>query len=193
MSQRVVLKNVRLSFPKLFKAEKYKGKEDSTPRYDAAFLVVKGSDIDKAIWAAIKEECKINYGAKADTKLAALRGDTNKFCYQDGDNTEREEYEGNMILASHRNEDQGPPKVVDKDKSPLTPASGKPYAGCYVNASVDIWVQKGDYPGVRCTLIAVQFCGDGDAFAGAPATDEDFEDLSDPDEDEDDDMGGLVG
>ena len=192
MSQRVVLKNVRLSFPKLFEATQFQQGQGKA-RYDASFLVVPGSDNDKAILAAIREECKTAFGAKADAKLKALQNDSGKFCYQDGNTKEYEGYEDHFFLSSHRNEEQGPPKVVDKDKTPLTPADGKPYAGCYVNASVDIWAQSGQYPGIRCTLIAVQFCADGDAFAGAPATDEDFEDLSDPDEDGDDDMGDLVG
>lgn len=41
-----------------------------------------------------------------------------------------------------------------------------PYSGCYVNASVEFWAQDGENPGIRCSLRAVQFLRDGDAFAG---------------------------
>lgn len=41
-----------------------------------------------------------------------------------------------------------------------------PYSGCYVNASVEFWAQDGDNSGIRCSLRAVQFLKDGDAFAG---------------------------
>lgn len=41
-----------------------------------------------------------------------------------------------------------------------------PYSGCYVNGSVEFWAQDGDNSGIRCSLRAVQFWRDGDAFAG---------------------------
>jgi hypothetical protein len=80
------------------------------------------------------------------------------------------------------------PLVVDKDKSPLSEASGRPYAGCYVNASLDIWAQDNSYgKRVNATLRGVQFFRDGDAFAGgAPASEDEFDDLSDTGGDADD-------
>jgi len=51
-----------------------------------------------------------------------------------------------------------------------------------VNTKVEIYVQTGEYTGIRCTPLVVQFAGDGDAFAGRPVSEkdaEDFDDLSD--------------
>lgn len=175
---RVVLKNVRLSFPVLFTPEQFDGAGKA--RYSASFLVVPGSDNDKAVRAAIKEEATKTWGAKADTHLKAFENNSGKFCYQDGNLKEYDGYQDHFCLASHRGEDAGPPKVVDKDKSDLPEKSGKPYAGCYVNAVVDVWAQTGQYPGIRSTLVAVQFAADGDAFAGAPASADDLEDISTP-------------
>jgi hypothetical protein len=53
-----------------------------------------------------------------------------------------------------------------------------PYSGCYVNASVEFWAQDGDNAGIRCSLRAVQFLRDGDAFAGgSKVTADELDDL----------------
>jgi hypothetical protein len=176
---KVILKKVRLSFPVLWEPEQFEQGQGKA-RYSAVFLVEPGSANDKAIRSAIATEAKATWGeAKAKAQLANLAPQTGKFCYQDGElkSDKYAGYEGNWALSAHRNADQGAPAVVDRDRSPLSPESGKPYSGCYVNASVDVWVQKGQYTGVRCTLIGIQFCEDGEAFAGAPATADDFEAL----------------
>lgn len=56
-----------------------------------------------------------------------------------------------------------------------------PYAGCYVNAKLQIWPQaKGATQGMRCTLKGVQFFRDGDRFSGVSNVDNlEFDDLSD--------------
>jgi hypothetical protein len=51
----------------------------------------------------------------------------------------------------------------------LNAASGRPYGGCYVNASVRLWVQDNAFgKRVNCALAAVQFAGEGKAFGDAP-------------------------
>lgn len=187
---KVKLKNVRLSYPHLFTSAQFQGDERSSPRYGATFLVKKGSADDKAIRAAIKEIAVEKLKNKAEVTLRSWENSTQKMCYTDGDLKDGDQYEGMMVLAAHRGESQGAPVVVDRDPTiRLTEKDGKPYAGCYVNATVDLWVQTGTYTGIRATLIAVQFAADGAAFAGAPAVvaDDDFEDLSDPDENSEDD------
>ena len=72
------------------------------------------------------------------------------------------------------------PLVINNDKSPLTEQDGKPYAGCYVNASIELWAQDNNYgKRVNASLRGVQFLRDGDAFAGGGAASEDeFDDIS---------------
>lgn len=171
----IILKNVRLAFPDLFEAASF---DEGAARYGANFLVEPDSENDRLIRATIGDAVKEALGVKAQVFLKQVEGQNGKFCYRDGDAKTYDGFEGNWYIAAHRNEDQGPPAVVDKDKTPLTQKSGKVYAGCYVNAKVDIWVQQGKYPGVRASLLAVQFAADGDAFAGAPANAEGFDDLS---------------
>ena len=87
-----------------------------------------------------------------------------------------------MSVSGNRGVDKGPILVLDKDaRTVITSDSGKLYAGCYVNATIDIWAQSGEFgPAIRCTPIGVQFVRTGDAFTGAPpATTDDFEDLTD--------------
>ncbi len=80
------------------------------------------------------------------------------------------------------------PGVFDKDRTELTQKDGRPYAGCYVNAALDIWAQDNQFgKRINATLKGVQFAADGDAFVGsAPATAEDFDDISDTGEGADD-------
>lgn len=72
------------------------------------------------------------------------------------------------------------PLVVDVNKAPLTAEDGKPYAGCYVNASIELWTQDNNYgKRVNATLRGVQFYKDGESFAGGGvASDDDFDDLT---------------
>jgi hypothetical protein len=185
---KIKIKNARLSYPHLFNPASFVGDDDdSRKRFGANLLIEVGSADDKAIQKVIKELAVEKLGKKADAQLKAWRGNNAKYCYTDGETKDPEQFEGMMILSANRGEDQGPPVVVDRDPTVrLTSKDGKPYSGCYVNATVDIWIQSSKYSGIRCTLIAVQFSKDGEAFGGAPARvdDDDFEDLSDTGEDE---------
>lgn len=71
------------------------------------------------------------------------------------------------------------PLVIDRDRSPLTQADGRPYSGCIVNVIVEFWAQDNKWGrAVRATLKGVQFVRDGDAFGGgAPASVDEFADL----------------
>jgi len=171
----VMLKNVRLSFPDLFKAVEFQ-KGDGKPRYNATFLIEKGSENDKLVRQAIDDAAKETYGAKAAAMVKQFDGNPNKFAYLDGDKKEYDGYAGMMYLSCHS---KTRPTVLDKDKTPLTEQDGKPYAGCYVNALVDVYAQQGEFTGIRAAVKGVQFVKDGDAFGGgAPASPDAFEDLS---------------
>lgn len=172
----LALKGVRLSFPDLFEAVQYENKGPF--RYNATYLVVPGSDNDKAIEAEIIRATNEKLGAKAAQFLLGVRNNSNKFCYLDGNTKSYDGYAGMKYLSAHRKQEAGRPLIIDGKKQPLTAADGKPYAGCYVNATVEIYVQEGQNSGVRCGLLGVQFLRDGDAFSGgAQARPEDFEEI----------------
>jgi hypothetical protein len=162
------LNNVRLSFPALFIAEAFK--PGDPPRFRASFLIEKGSDTDKeiraAMLAAVKESKAWKGVPNAEKALAAITANPNKCCYQDGDTKEYDGYEGMMALTANT---KTRPLVIDADKSILVEADGKPYAGCYVNASIEFFGYDNTGKGISAQLRGVQFLRDGDAFAGGGA------------------------
>ena len=150
---KIKAKNVRLSFPSLFKTA-YFG-DDDTGKYEATFVFdkVEHAEIIKSIQSQItklmKEELK--------TKL----GD-DKICLKDGDEIGRPEFEGKMTLKASTKKR---PIVIDRDKTPLAEADNKPYAGCYVNMIGSLWPQNNKFgKRVNAQLDGVQFYADGEPF-----------------------------
>lgn len=172
----VKLENVRLSFPDLFEAKPYK--PGDKPMHSATFLIPKGSALDKKIEKAILDTVKVKFGEKnAEKLIESIRNNPNKFCYQDGDTKPYDGYEGHMAL---RAKVEKRPVVIDRDKTPLTAADGKPYAGCYVNAFVEFFGYTNSGKGVSAGLGGVQFYADGDSFGGGTrVSEDDFDDLGD--------------
>lgn len=172
---KVLLKNVRLAFPALYEAKTVNG--EGEPAFSAAFLLDPKDPQVKAIEDAITAVGKEKWGAKADAVLKQMRA-ADKTCLHNGDT--KADYAGfaGMMFVSARSKTR--PLVLDADKSPLTAQDGKPYAGCYVNASIDLWPQDNSYgKRVNAQLRGVQFVRDGDAFAGGGAASEDeFDDVS---------------
>jgi hypothetical protein len=167
MSGKIKLQNVRLSFPSLFRKAEFQGEQT---KFEATFMLHKERDADKikeikkAIDAAIKENLK---GAKIPA---------DKICLKDGDESGRDEYEGHYTIKAANNKR---PKVIDRDKTPLTEDDDKPYSGCYVNAVIDLWTQNNSYGRrVNANLLGVQFYKDGEPFeSGSVADDDDFEEF----------------
>ena len=196
---KVTLRNVRTSFLRVWEAKPYE--EGSHPRYSANILIEPGSDNDKAIRAAITATARENWGEKSKAILGAIAGDSGKFCYQDGnrkgpngDMKETDGYEGMWWIASNRNQKDGAPALVGRGgpDDHLKEEDGILYSGCYVNATLDIYAQKGKYQGMRSTLVGLQFVSDGDSFGGAPrASANDFEALDASTEEDDGGFGNL--
>ena len=173
----IVIKDVRLSYPTLFQAKEFKA-GDGKPRWSAAFIIEPGSDNDNHIKAAIESEAKAVWGAKAPALLKGMLGQSNKYCYTDGSTKANEEYQGKMVLATHRSAKLTRPLIIDRDKSTLTSAESKPYGGCYVNAKVEIYCQTGENSGVRASFSVIQFNRDGEPFSASVPSDVGFDDLS---------------
>jgi hypothetical protein len=172
---KIKLQNVRLSFPHLFQPQQ---QDSGASTYNAAFLIPKGHKLVDEINAAIVEVAKQKWGAKADAVLKQLRA-ADKLALHDGDTkSQYGGYEDHMFVnASNATR----PLVLDRDKTPLTEADGRPYSGCYVNATIEIWAQDNKFgKRVNAGLGGVQFAKDGDRFAGGTQGDEsDFDELED--------------
>jgi len=172
---KIKLNNVRLSFPQLFEATTVNG--EGKPAFSAAFLINPKDPQVAAINAAIDAVAKEKWGAKAEANLKAMRA-ADKVCLHSGDlKSNYDGFEGNLYISS-RNPMR--PLVIDVNKSPLTEQDGKPYAGCFVNASIELWAQDNNYgKRVNATLMGVQFYKDGESFTGGGVADtDDFDDLT---------------
>jgi hypothetical protein len=189
----VQLKHVRIAFiDELFTPGQYEGKGDF--RHTATLIVEPGTANDKAIQAAISKEALGAWGKKAEAMLEDLRGDKKAFSYvknkknQQGDIYEG--FEGMYALSGVRKQKDGAPLFLHNVKDPatgkaqrLTGSEGVIYAGCYVNAKVEMWAQVGRYNGIRCGLLGVQFDSPGDSFGGASRPTDDGFDALDAEED----------
>lgn len=166
------IKNVRLAFPVLFNAKSVNGEGD--PAFSASFLLDSKHPQIAEIKKAIDTVGKEKWGAKWDAVKKQMEA-ADKTALHDGDTkAEYAGFEGNFYISA-RNKVR--PLVIDRDKSPLVESDGKPYAGCYVNASIELWAQDNNYgKRINASLRGVQFLKDGDAFAGGgTATDDEFD------------------
>jgi hypothetical protein len=173
---KVILNDVRLAFPQLFEAAQVNG--EGKPAFSASLLFPKTHPAYAAVQKAILETAKEKW-PKEGEKIAKLAFEKDKTCLHNGNDKEKYDgFPGNWYVSCRT---QTRPLVLAADKSPLTEKDGKPYAGCYVNASIEIWAQDNQFgKRINAQLKGVQFLRDGDAFsAAAPGSPDDFEDLSD--------------
>lgn len=192
---KVTLKKVRLAFPALFEAKAVgAGGADSSMYFKAAFPIEPDSKNHKLIEAAIADAVKEKWGAKGTKIREIIEGKGDSCFVEDGirnkDGDVYDGFEGMYSLNSGRKEDKGRPTIVDRDgRTQLLPADGKPYAGCYVTALLDIWAQDNSWGRrINCELRGIQFVKDGDAFGGGAAAGldefEELEEIEDSEEDE---------
>lgn len=174
---KVKLQNVRLAFPRLFKAEQVNGQGEA--KFRATFLIPKTDTKQiKEIENAIKQVATEKWGVKADAIINSIRGNAMRFMFRDGDQDKPDVdgYQGCMFLNASN---LVRPFIADRDTTPLAEEDGRPYAGCYVNAVIDIFGYDKQGKGISASLSGVQFYKDGDAFAGGGvASPADFDDLS---------------
>lgn len=168
---KIKLNNVRLSFPSLFRKAVFSGEET---KFEATFLLSKKTQADKikeiesAISTLMKETLKSKLGP-------------DKVCLKDGDDFEYVGYAGHMSLKASSNKR---PLVIDRDKSQLTEEDGRLYAGCRVNATIELWAQNNTYgKRINANLLAVQFYKDDEPFAdGEKGSVDDFDAYDDEEE-----------
>lgn len=168
----IKLNNVRLSYPNLFVAKaQEEGKE---PEFSACFLLDKKqhAGLIKQL-EQVRDRVALDFFKKKVPLKHALLRDGNE---KDG----KEGYGDEVMFISARNKKR--PVVVDRDLTPLTTNDPKPYAGCYVNATVRLFAydHKTGGKGVSASLRAVQFVKDGESFGAGPVNaEEEFEAVAD--------------
>lgn len=186
---KVIIKGARGAFLNLWEPKQFG--DTGEARCNGTFLLdptKQKAEVDKII-AAIQEVAKEKWGVKAGDVLKTLKA-KGDLCLHPGET--KSEYDGfeGMVYVSAAN--RARPAVVDKDKSPLTQSDGKPYSGCYVNVSIDIWAQDNKFgKRVNAKLLAVQFHADGEAFSGGESYSEDDFEAADGDSDDGDSDDGF--
>jgi len=162
---KVTLNNVRLAFPDLWEPRAFNG--EGAAKFGASFLIPKDHPAVKVLEEAFEAVAKEKWAAKAGQVLKALKSADN-ICLHDGDaKADLAGYEGNYYISARTSTR---PLVIDRDRSPLVQADGRPYGGCYVNAIVDVWPQDNGFgKRINASLAGVQFVKDGEAFAGGGA------------------------
>lgn len=169
---KIKLQNVRIAFPSLFRKAMFSGEET---KFEGTFLLDKAdhadkiTEIEKAIADLISDKLK---GAK-------LKAD--KICLKDGDDIDYAGFAGNMSIKASNNKR---PMVLDRDRTPLSEDDNRIYAGCHVNAVLELWAQDNQYgKRINANLLGVQFFKDGEPFAdGVSASADDFDAFGDDDD-----------
>jgi len=120
------------------------------------------AEIDAAIKHLIKDGLK---GAKLPA---------DKICLRDGDDVEYAGYAGHMSIKASSSKR---PMVLDRDRSPLAEDDNRLYAGCHVNAIIELWAQNNQWgKRINANLLGVQFFKDGEPFSdGVTASADDFD------------------
>lgn len=168
----IKLTNVRLSYPQLFVAKAME--EGKDPEFSASFLLDKKQHAEtiKQIEKLTERVALDEWKKKVPLKRVPLRDGNEK----DG----KEGYGDEVMFVNAKNKKR--PVVVDRDLTPLTAEDTKPYAGCYVNATIRLFAydHKTGGKGVSASLRAVQFVKDGESFGAAPVNaEEEFEAVTD--------------
>lgn len=178
MSEKIVLKNVRLSYEHIFRADKVASDENSTPKYSASWIIKKDDPQIKRVKEALIKALDERFPGKR--KPGGPWPSSMHNPLKDGDELadEHAEYAGCYVL---RSSSKNRPVVMGRKKEALTEEDGVIYSGCYCNVSLaaagfDANVKKG----VTVYLNGVQFLRDGERLAGVDASN-DFEELDDED------------
>ena len=180
MSQKVVLKNVRISYAHIFQPY---GMENGDKKYSVCAIMPKDHPQLGAVKTAIVEAAKEKFASKIkDNKMPASL----KNPLRNGDERdEQPEFEGMLFFNASSTKR---PQVFDRDKSQLVEEDGRPYSGCYCNLSLNFYAfDVSGNKGVAVGLNGIQFLKDGEALAGNANTANDF----DVEEVEDDDYSDI--
>lgn len=158
MSDFIMIKNARVSFPHLFTKPVINGEEGKC----GAVLMLDPDNHETTIKAIEKRIAEL-----FKEKFKGRKLPDEKLCLREGEDKGRSEYEGLKVLSANSKKTplvigtSGQDVITDEDQCPI-------YAGCYVNAKVRLWAQDNNYgKRVNCELVAIQFAGEGEALDGA--------------------------
>lgn len=178
---RLMLKGVRIAFPKLFEPDQFQGA--GAFRCGAQFIVDPATPGFELIEQTINEVAKAAWKDKWEKTLKAARA-SDSVAMRDGDNKDIDGYEGMFAISAsckgHEDADKAArPNVFDKQRNLVkSERDSGIYGGCYVNASIEFYAMSKYGNQINATLRGVQFAAEGDAFGSAPAKADEFDEVA---------------
>lgn len=176
-SVRLILRDVRCVWPKLFRPDDFKGKR----KFSVSLIITKGSENEKKLYAAIRKAVVEQYGpADSEARLRKFKQTgVTKFPIKPYGDTE------DLMITPKLDAEKAPngPKVLDQHKKdiPLEQES-RIQPGYWLNASVDVFCHNKEGGGLAFYLNGVQLVREDALLAGASSVEtcgDDFEDLGD--------------
>lgn len=192
------LTHKRLSFPQIWTPKAIVDQKTGVPgplRYGFALIITPDDPQVQELEELFDQLAYAKWKEKASVYMREIRSKDRTPLHNGDFKADYEGYPGNYYIQAYsanqplivdrdpfcRNED-GTPMMDPKTGKPipnlLTEKHGRPYGGCFVNASIDFYAQDTYGNRINATARGVQFVSDGDAFSGGPpATPEEFDSL----------------
>lgn len=176
---RVLLQNVRISFPHLDEPHASTAIPGAPEKYSASFLMEPGSPAHTACAKAIQDVAESTWGRAYAAQLANPTSDKQPLHRGDDRPKVYDGYAGMMyVSASSRVQPDlrdADPKVQIRDAQAIRE---KFLPGYRVNAYVEFWPETRFSQRVCASLVGVQFAGYADVLGGAAVQACDFPDVS---------------
>lgn len=174
---KVVLKNVRINFPRLAIAQENRYSQDGRKFYSAQIVIAEDDKENlQKVAAGMKEAFVAKFGDKAERVFAQAKENRNTRGLQH--DTERKRW----YINAKRREEDGAPIVYSADlKRTLTTQADMPKSGDYIDVVVQSWCYDASgSKGVSFELVSIHFRQEGEPFEGSGirATADDFEALA---------------
>lgn len=174
---KIILKNVRINFPRLVAAQENRFSQDGRKFYSAQIVIAEDDKENlQKVASGIKEAFVAKFGDKAERIYAQARENRNTRGLQH--DTDRQRW----YINAKRREENGAPIVYSADlKRVLTAQVDMPRSGDYVDVVVQSWCYDASgSKGVSFELVSVHFRKEGEPFEGSGirATADDFEALA---------------
>ncbi len=173
----IKLKNVRLSYPCIWRPKKFGTNPNKEPTFQATALLDPSDKEHAKMISAIKQSfiaiCKEAFGGHKGVKRPFGLADKHP---------KKKEYNGykGMFWLDMSNDANNRPTLCNRLRQDLVEGDGVLYAGCYINTNPTLWTWEHETggEGVSANLRIIQFVKDGEPFGNAPArAEEELEDV----------------
>ena len=155
----LVFRNVRLSYPHIFRPFSQQGGE---PRFSMAGIANLPAEQRQKMVEIIRALIKRRLGEKGNIPA-------DRWFLRNGDDTGKAENAGCLVFNASEKPDNRP--AVYNRFGVTTASEAEVYAGCMVDAIIRPWIQDNSFgKRVNASLVAVKFVGDNTPF-GAPPVD----------------------